>query len=1182
MLQLQRASAGSGKTYTLAKKYIWYLITTDTPDGHRRLRDSGSLAESLRSILAVTFTNKATNEMKQRIIARLSDIALASEADKDPSLLKSTPYLEEFMTRLGVTAAEISTACSDALRIVLNRYSDFNISTIDSFFQRVLRTFAYETDLNDNYQVELDNDYVASVGLDTTLEQIDSSDNANPEVLFWIRTIINEQYLDEGKANWNPFARSSARYSLNANLMDSLKCLDKEDFKEIKAELDAYLEENPNLRDIYIKARQEYMRYVDYHADQCRRLARQFLSRAADEDKEGLIKKYATNAVSKVIKSKSADIMEVADTLDKYTDFVKKGKNKAQQALADDLMATLSPDYEQLRAAVGEMKDDPVIIHWKIYGKQFPYLGLVQQVRHNINEYLRDNNIVELGDTSAILSSIIADEDTPFIYERLGTRLQHYLIDEFQDTSRLQWGNLRPLVAESLAGAHDNLIIGDAKQSIYRFRNADPTLIIHTVRQTFGESCKLSGDSKEDNTNWRSQRNIVEFNNFFFAYASATLNPGTPGRLDFNDIYSNVAQYPHHRQNLGYVSINFPETSLPSAQGQATDEETEEETAYYASFGPLVKSLVRRGYRQKDIAFLVWRNTDGVALINGLISYNTTLPPEEPLIQFISEQSLLVSNSEAVATIVSVLEAINEGTRVEIRTGEEARRKGVADWRDIACNFNFFVRRHPELTRSQQITEFLRNPDMGDSISDMLSGMQTVALPAIVEAVASNFLTDETRRTDAAFIAAFQDLVLNFCEGTSTDIAAFLKWWHDKGAGKSITSPEEMDAVRIMTVHKSKGLEFPVVILPRVDTVLTREPKEWRWVAPYPVVDGLPPYLPVTNGKNLTGTIHEHLYHESADLDMLDRLNSVYVAFTRAVDELHIYSPGGDAGKDKEGHIRKLLRDAVTSPAEALGKLPHATENIDSALSLHTETDNDGMEYYATGTPGPYTTKEDREESELFQTVDEYRVQPVTSLLAYHGKRTPDPAVTESLFAGADAENEDTPSEEEAAGLHLERLEEMDPRSAGNLLHSVMQDVERAEDLDKAVRRLRLDGTVSHDDALRMEDMLRMAINATEQTRGWFDGSRRVMTERSLLTRRTTTRRPDRIMVSSDGTATVVDYKFGSQTLVRRHTRDVKHYMHLLMETGLFRRVEGYVWYMAERHVVSLAPLPESEVLETV
>jgi len=1193
MLQLQRASAGSGKTYTLAKKYIWYLITTDYPDGRVRLRTTRELGDSLRSILAVTFTNKATNEMKARIVDRLRDLAAAGDADSNPKLLKDTPYLKEFMETLGVRAGDVAETAGEALRILLNRYSDFSISTIDSFFQRVLRTFAYETDLNDNYQLELDSDYVANVGLETTLERIDSAEQANPETEYWIRSIISEHYLSNSKANWNPFSRSRAKHSLYSNLTTALKCLDKEDFKEIKAELDNYLETTPNLRNVYRQSKEEYTRHIERHSDACRQAARDFSAEVERLGAEKLISTNAQKAIAKVIDGPKTNASDLIESLEKHTEkFVKKSGTKAEKALAATVYPQLLPFYREIISRLNDMATDKVIVHWNLYSDTFPYLGLVQQVRHNINEYLSDNNIVELAETNSILRRIIADDDTPFIYERLGTRLNHYLIDEFQDTSRLQWQNLRPLISESLATGHDNLIIGDAKQSIYRFRNADPTLIISTVRDTFGDSCELRGMSLEENTNWRSKRRIVEFNNFFFRALSARYATTESGRLDFTDIYSNTVQYPHNQEKSGYIRVTFPEVKLPDSSYSApSDEELLAETDYYASFGPLVSSLLKRGYRQHDIAFLVWRNDDGISLINGLISYNDTLPEGEEMIQFVSEQSLLISSSEAVATIISVLEAINNGTHIEIRTGTEANAKGAAEWRNIACNFNFFARRHPELNRSQQIVEFLKHPDVEDSITEMLAGMQTVALPAIVESIVMTFVDDRTRRADVAFISAFQDLVLGFCEGPFTNISSFLDWWHEKGVNKSINSPDEMNAVRIMTVHKSKGLEFPVVILPRVDKNIEKSSPGWSWVPPYPIVDGLPPYLPVETSEKLVGTDHEKLWETSHDLDILDHINTVYVAFTRAIDELYIYSPANcESSKSKGSNIRKLLADILEGAKDQIDTFGEEAKYMGAIYDIEQETDSDGILVYNLGTPGPYTLEKDEEvsaaegsptekedkekEGDAFIMVEGYNVKPAASLLAYHGKREPNPtAYASSPDEKEEETEEDIPTEEEAKGMQLERLEELDPRSEGNMLHRIMQDVIEAKDLDRAARRLYLDGTVNHEDALRMEEMLRGAISHSDLTAGWFDGSHRVLTERSLLSRRGKTRRPDRIMIDPDGTATVVDYKFGSAALVRRHCRDVKNYMHLLLETGLANRVRGYVWYVREDKVVTLDPV---------
>ena len=373
----------------------------------------------------------------------------------------------------------------------------------------------------------------------------------------------------------------------------------------------------------------------------------------------------------------------------------------------DELTATATALYEGYSTWL-EMRESAPWKHWAVYSPLIPLLGLLGEARIKIRNLLENNNSIQLGETNAMLRSIIGDDDAPFVYERIGTRINHYLIDEFQDTSRLQWDNMVTLLRESESRGEDNLIIGDAKQSIYRFRNADPSLISTSVPEAF-PSHVAKGMHRADNTNWRSDRTVVEFNNHFFHCLVGELLETSQGTIDFADLYGNVAQYASHRERKGYVEVDF--LSVPSedkesseettsVSGKASKKESKEEILKRDAMRriPAIGLLShKRGYAQRDIAFPVKTNKMGKEVISALIDYNNSLPPAEPKIEFISEESLLISSSEAVGIIVSVFETMVRAT--DRHGSAERNESGVkAKCTDIRCNFNFYALRHPELS----------------------------------------------------------------------------------------------------------------------------------------------------------------------------------------------------------------------------------------------------------------------------------------------------------------------------------------------------------------------------------------------------------------------------------------------------------------------------------------------------
>lgn len=1156
MLTLQRASAGSGKTYTLAKKFIWFLITVlpESEGARRRLRTDRELADSLSHIMAVTFTNKATNEMKQRIVDKLAALASAVTPGPGGTLppTSSIDYLDEFCSELSESPARIAHACRTALRELLNSYGDFHVSTIDSFFQTVLRTFAYETELNDSYELELDSDYIARIGMDGMLEEV-NSDSPSAEIRFWLEHLMS-QASSAGKP-WNVFGRSMARNNIYSTLVGMVQRMEKEDFKIIRDELDVWFDSHPDLRSVYTSLSEIC------EAD-ARRLHGEMQAHALKTvecfRKAGYTPRvhghrYLAGHIAKTLgyawqgPTSTTGYTPIRLTPKTSCLNIKEYPDLRDSAFETEVTAHLSAMYAAREAWLAEL-DTPHMRLWRIYAPNLPYLGLLRSVRAHIRGFLEQNNTVELAETNSILRRIIGRDDTPFIYERLGTRLNHFLIDEFQDTSRLQWENLEPLLTESEARGNDNLIIGDAKQSIYRFRNADPSLITSVVPGRFPDHL-AAGMSPAENTNWRSDGNIVRFNNMFFSTLPRMLDERDGEAFGLmSPLYDNAVQRPAHAAPQGYVELNLYSPPPSESTGQTGDI-----PPHYHMMGPLVTRLRQRGYAMRDIAFLVSSHSQADRLIEALTDYNRMLPTGVSPIEYISEDALHLGASEAVRLVISALRAITSGSRPEIRRGEARRRHGVADWEGIRCNFNFFAMSHPDLSPAEQLDAFLRDPGSNNALSDMLGGMQAVALPALVEAITDRFVPETLRDADTPFLAALQDAIAEYCQGYPSDVASFLDWWDRKGSSRSISSPDETDAVRIMTIHKSKGLEFGCVILPEANQKFTpqdsQRDKEWRWVRPLPVVSddtrspSLPPWLPVDTSPALAGTPHAEVWANHGYLYRMDKLNNVYVAFTRAVHELYVFSSVSWTSKGMRDTgtlgpwIERICGDSANRPDGDGIEMPRRDElecqDLESGIRLRRYSYGTRTEMASAQTPPPDNDREG--------LITRYRVNSDRDFLRYVEPELPD--------------------------LAAEDGDDTDPRSEGNLLHAAMACIIRREDIPRAVRRLHVLGLVGHADTGRLTEFLDTAVASVEQY-GWFGPQWRVMTERPLLGAEAPDSRPDRIMVSADGRhAVVVDYKFGAVHTDNRYRRQVGRYIAELRRTGLFDEVEGYLWYVRHSYV---------------
>ncbi|MDE6682143.1 MAG: UvrD-helicase domain-containing protein, partial [Muribaculaceae bacterium] len=582
------------------------------------------------------------------------------------------------------------------------------------------------------------------------------------------------------------------------------------------------------------------------------------------------------------------------------------------------------------------------------------------------------------------------------------------------------------------------LIIGDAKQSIYRFRNADSSLISRKVPQEFGCDQNAASSSSVQNTNWRSELRIVQFNNSFFSFLAGELNRTvgsgiSPERRDFEADYLNVVQHPHHKKECGYVEVRCGvETDLPWSE------------YVLGSITGIVEDVLARGFRMRDIAVLVDRNSEGEDVIATFTEYNSQLPAGGLRLEYVSEQSLKLTSSAAVALVVSVLETICRGADPEVRAGEERARRGVADWSEVACNFKFFALRHPELSTPDCLAGFFEEGGDNEAIGEMLKKMQAVTLPALVESIVAEFIPADIRRTDAVFLAAFQDMVLEYCESRPSDIASFLRWWSDKKKSASISSPEEMDAITVMTVHKSKGLEFPIVIVPFANTTFKdgSVKKEWRWIKPA-VVDSekgsLPPFIPIPTASIVEGTSHEHVLNEYYDLRKMDSMNSIYVAFTRAARELYIFSKPSGRTEDPVGMaglFGKFFEMEKGQDAGAAG--------VEMMQSSAIGISSPGIFTY--GEKSIKDSGENRGPEGEEHVIADYAVRPTPDFLLYR---------MEDLPEVVDAEDP-------------ELSDDADPRSEGNILHEIMQEVRHQSDIPRAVRRMAIKGVITSADASRL------------------------------------------------------------------------------------------------------------------
>lgn len=1137
MMHLKRASAGSGKTYALAKTFIRLLISYKK-DERRVLRPAPEIREVLPSIMAVTFTNKATDEMKQRIVSNLSALARADKIS-DPEKLNDVDYLNDFMKEFNAEKDAIAEVARAALRALLLHYSDFKVSTIDSFFQGILHTFAYESDLEDAFNVEIDSDYISTMGLNAVLDTIASAKaDGKTDPLGWFREIMDDK---TGSSSWNIFQRSWGKNSGYSDIVKWAGELDKESFKTIRKSIEDYFD---NLEVPFTTIVRDFEKANLSHWEEMHKKRQEIALELEDAYMAlGYSPADGANSVGSLIEKLKKNLNYQDLCFNKKS--VKIPPEKPGAAFKSGVQTT-KIIKGNTRNLDGFPKDDPRIMEidalyrdlysfnkqfsleekkiktYFLYRKMLPFFVIILEVARRKKEYLEDTNSLAISETNTVLQKIIGGSDTPFIYERMGSILNHYLIDEFQDTSRMQWENFLPLLNDSDSRGKDNLIIGDAKQSIYRFRNADYRLIQNDVPRAFPLLVPSAEDREksreEENTNYRSHKKIVGFNNFLFnEIASRESVDGISITPEIRDIYKDCVQHfpSKKKSDLGYVELDLYQPL------SSEDKENDDAEGFLSLAEPGLKSLpakikeiVSRGYSYDDIGILVRTNSQGNAVVQVISDYNALHPDDQ--IPMVSEESLLVKRAASIGIVIHALRKI-------VGRDDDKRVRKEKKWKD---------------------------PVDRDELFAVLHDMKAMVLPAITESLLEKFVPEALRNKEAPFIAAFQDAVLDYTAVNPGDIGSFLRWWDRKADSLAITNPEEAEGVRIVTVHKSKGLEYKCVILPYADFHFTpsRVDKEWVWISPDESLlkaETLPPYIPLSTGKSLRESLHAAGDSEFNQALVLDALNAMYVAFTRARNELYVYAPLAASGRP--GRILKEIFDKPdidTSVPDLLTEAP-VVEEDDNGNILITY----GLPLSKEEVEEEIRKKKEKEEKSRdipapkVMTLERYIVSPDRNHLVFSDGETSPMELADEMDQEADSE-------------------ENDPRSEGNLKHRILEEVIVEADLPKAVKKMRVKGLITRKEGDVWGELLKDAL-AEVRDYGWFDPENKVYNERSIIQYREKTQRPDRLIVRPDGTAVIIDYKFGKPK--SEYREQVGRYLKSALGSGLFRSVKAYLWYVGEK-----------------
>lgn len=1197
VLQIHKASAGSGKTYTLTRQYLKLLLGEKITDGERRgayqLRPLTGYGygkpKHHGEILAVTFTNKATEEMTNRIINELATLAGNFPGKKSPY---ETDFLRDFDTDRSTLARHARVALQD----LLFNFSWFNVSTIDSFFQRVLNTFTRELDLSPTHGLELDDRFPLEVAVGQMLTSIRTDYGARGDeerernrrfLIRWLETYLAN--LAQSGSNINLFSRGSSLFN---DLVDSIKRFFSEKYRMNSAPVDGYLADAG--------------RIVDFAQaignDGTIRQLRQDTMQAAAAvlaTQDPLLSANTIKALNRIV---SGDFKGLTATFRANLSDPMKALNKPSKT------KPLQQGTVQLIEAAWELTGT-YLQRSDLYGalqKWVYYLGLFGHVQRFLEEYRKENDTLLLSDTNDLLHRIINEDETPFIYERMGTAIKHYLIDEFQDTSLMQWDNLRPLVLESLSHEHDNLIIGDEKQCIYRFRNSDPQLLgtkVETlVHKRFNNAIDLKGVRIEENCNWRSAPGVVKFNNSLFAAMSHLLDAST-GSKSISTTYAGLVQmFPESHAGMeAYVKAFF----IPEKKQTGNKSDDEPSLPGPTDTTPdqlqLLRDEISRqlsvGYHPKDIAILVRTTRQGKETIQYLMDVMENDPSwPHGQIQLMSADSMSIGMSAAVKLIVNVLRLVNEP---ELATDSA---DANASYRRYRLIHRFELSRYDRvpvtdadgnpvtgedgqpLTRPITDSEALAvavaatSPEFEqktdelqqriDRDIDMLAAMDSPTLAAMTDRIIDRFLSRETRCRENAFITAFQDLVLDYTEEGDNTVGTFLEWWDRVGCNANVQSPDGLDAISVMTIHKAKGLEFSCVHVPSFsfDMVNYHSPfrKSISWytldTSHFPGIDPhlVPPMLPLPNISNLI-TLPAFATEGKAWIteQTTDTLNVAYVALTRAVRELCVYVDDfAPATNDKSSNIGQFMHDAIASldtTTLASLPLPDGAAPYMEPLSTWLRDDPTGMEIFEYGEP---TAPENNPMAEQPDSTGEETTGEI-------------PSGPHRLYDGCLDEYFINEHSEICASTDFEDLVSFDlgnERHKGIFLHNVLSGVRHISDLHRALEGMAYRYRISQEEKEECRSILEDAL-ADGRVRPWFEDYTRVVTERGITSDKGV-RRPDRVVWLPNGSVHVIDYKFGALHPAA-YRRQVSRYVDLLRRAG-HTDVHGYLWYPLEGEITEI------------
>jgi ATP-dependent exoDNAse (exonuclease V) beta subunit len=1011
--QVYNASAGSGKTFTLVKEYLKVLLSSNN-------------VFAFQKVLAITFTNKAAGEMKERVLSSLEDFSEGKEND----------LLKIILREIKVDKELIQERSQKILNAILQNYSAFSITTIDSFTHKIIKSFAYDLGLPLNFELEMDAVSLLNQAVDILISKIGTDKKLTKLLIDYSLDKIDDDKSWDISRDLNEFAKVLLNED-DIKYFRELSSKKLDDFTNLKAKLFIHQKE---LKIEFKKVGEDCLGLIASHDLEHKDFMRATIPKFfVDINAKGFDFTYLTRSET------------VQKAIDNHQYYSKSTSATVAQSI-EGIVPEIVSLFEKSKRIYSQFLMNKLTL------KNIIPLAVLNNINLELEKIKEENNIRLNAEFNQLISDNIKEQPAPFIYERIGQRFQHYFIDEMQDTSVLQWQNLIPLIDNALAQENGNLLlVGDGKQAIYRWRGGKAEQFID-LGSDQENPFAIHKEIKNLETNFRSYAEVIKFNNSFFKHTANFLQ---------NESYKNLFLEGNNQlentKEGGFVSLSFLEKE---------DEKEDEKIKYPKKVLAKIIEL-KNDFSLGEICILTRKRADGVAIANYL---------SENGIDIISSETLLLQNSAKVCFIVDVLKVLQNPNDEETRFEMLYFLQGHLQ---IENSKHTFFKEFAK-TDNQTIFEALKIYGMSFEISNF---HQLPFYEKIEEIVRGFSLVNSSD----AYVQFFLDVVLEQ-QRKNIDIGEFLEFWELKKNSLSIVAPESANAVQIMTIHKSKGLEFPVVIFPcDVDIYRQINPKVW--------IDELPenydnfnslllPYNKELSHVNATGL---KIFNQQREELELDNFNLLYVSLTRAVEQLHVITE------------KKISAKGIEDTKFYSGVF------INYLIQLNLWS-NDVLDY-------SFGDAKRASKKERLKSVAEIHEKFISSPWQEHHL---------VLLAGASK---------------LWDTMQGEAINFGNLIHEILSKIMTINDVEKVVEQFHQQGFLNEEQSEEIKEKIYSIVKHPKLER-YFSEDVIVYTEREIVDVDNQILIPDRLVFTDKNQVVIIDYKTGDRS--NEHDQQVIRYERVL------------------------------------